>query len=180
MDKTKFNLIVGLKHLASFVIVCIFLVFAFSSKEAFDPIGGAQIWKNDDLLSGCVYYEQPISSTATVKYEVVDASTFDPAPGINVKIKVVHYTTVEHPTFLATCIVQIADFEVINRTSDANGFINFTTSSYSRTGNHDHLKLFISTAEDETFFGSRHNDIYFLSEPGTALEYLRISKKQSL
>ena len=180
MYSNNLNLIVRLKHFGSFTVVLLFMVLALSSKEAFGPIGGEQIWKRDDLLSGCTYYDQPILTSATVKYTVVDQSTFEGVPGINVKIRLAHYTTVEHPTLFATCITQIADFETINRTSDANGVINFTTSSFSRTGNYDHLKLIISTLENEEFLTSRHNDIVFLVEPTAALEYIRITKKEEL
>jgi len=180
MYKYNQNLIVQLKHFGSFAVVCLFLVLAFSSKEAFGPIGGQQIWSTDNLLSGCVYYDEPISTSASISYTVVDERAWEPVSGINVKVQIAHYTTVEHPTLFATCVVQIADFETINRTSDANGVVSFTTSSYSRTGNHDHLKLMIRTSENEEFLTSRHNDVVFLSEPTAALEYLRINKKEEL
>ena len=180
MYSNNLNLIVRLKHFGTFAVVLLFLVLAFSSKEAFGPIGGQQLWNTDNLLSGCVYYDEPILTSAPITYTVVDERTFDPVSGNSVKIQIAHYTTVEHPTLFATCITQIADFETINRTSDANGVISFTTSSYSRTGNKDHLKLMIRTSENEEFLTSRHTDFAFLSEPTPALEYLRITKKEEL
>ena len=180
MYNNNLKLIVRLKHFGSFAVVLLFLVLAFSSKEAFDPIGGQQIWKNDGLLSGCTYFDPPIATSPTITYKVVDEKTFEGVSGINVKVKLAHYATVDHPTFVATCIMQIADFEAINRISDANGDISFTTSSYGRTGNYDHFKLFISTSENEEFLTSRHNDIVFLEETTPGLEYLRITKKEEL